>query len=203
SGLTKYTALFRFNLAMIAISISLDITLIGVMSLPNTLIYAQFHPLAYLLKLHIEMGMADLIAKVVKASHPMSPHLEPRTDSNDIMSDLNNNKPLSRSTGSKPLSLSYVVGRDMLSPNVAQPEQSITRPERQPFGAGSQPGSQADADSGRLTSSETLSRPHTLCRHFTEPGILVGLELTRQSRSNRQDSSSTVRDHGQEVACYV
>ncbi|KAK1633508.1 hypothetical protein BDP81DRAFT_463251 [Colletotrichum phormii] len=39
SGLTKYTALFRFNLAMIAVSMSLDVVLIGLMSLPNTLMY--------------------------------------------------------------------------------------------------------------------------------------------------------------------
>jgi hypothetical protein len=31
--------------------------------------YVQFHPLAYLVKLHIEMNMADLIIKVVKASN--------------------------------------------------------------------------------------------------------------------------------------
>lgn len=56
SGLTKYTTLFRFNLAMIAVSMSLDVSLaydlimrhmvtdlfyqiilIGLMSLPNTL----------------------------------------------------------------------------------------------------------------------------------------------------------------------
>ncbi|KAK1990439.1 hypothetical protein LX36DRAFT_716764 [Colletotrichum falcatum] len=37
SGLTKYTVLFKFNLAMIGISMSLDIILIGLMSLPNTM----------------------------------------------------------------------------------------------------------------------------------------------------------------------
>ncbi|KAG7152646.1 hypothetical protein HYQ46_011325 [Verticillium longisporum] len=71
-GLTKYTVLFRFNLAMICISMSLDIMITGLMSLPNTFIYAQFHPLAYLAKLHIEMNMAQLIAKVVKASHEIN-----------------------------------------------------------------------------------------------------------------------------------
>ncbi|CRK18261.1 hypothetical protein BN1723_006753 [Verticillium longisporum] len=72
SGLTKYTVLFRFNLAMICISMSLDIMIIGLMSLPNTLIYGQSHPLAYLAKLHIEMNMAQLIAKIVKASHEIN-----------------------------------------------------------------------------------------------------------------------------------
>ncbi|KAM0334545.1 hypothetical protein ACHAQA_001575 [Verticillium albo-atrum] len=35
-GLTKYKILFRFNLAMICISMSLDVMIIGLMSLPNT-----------------------------------------------------------------------------------------------------------------------------------------------------------------------
>ncbi|KAI1844110.1 hypothetical protein JX265_009627 [Neoarthrinium moseri] len=70
NGLTKYTRLFHFNLGMIAISLALDIILIGVMSLPNSVIYVQFHPLIYLVKLHIEMNIADLIARVVKASNP-------------------------------------------------------------------------------------------------------------------------------------
>lgn len=32
--------------------------------------YVEFHPLAYLVKLHIELSMAELIAKIVKASGP-------------------------------------------------------------------------------------------------------------------------------------
>ncbi|KAF3343667.1 hypothetical protein VD0002_g9779 [Verticillium dahliae] len=71
-GLTKYTVLFRFNLAMICISISLDILIIGLMSLPNTFVYGQSHPLTYLAKLHIELNMAQLIAKIVKASHEIN-----------------------------------------------------------------------------------------------------------------------------------
>ncbi|KAL6925223.1 hypothetical protein FSST1_002497 [Fusarium sambucinum] len=69
NGLTKYTRLFRYNLGMIAISMTMDVLLIAMMSLPNDIVYVQFHPLAYLVKLHIEMNMADLIIKVVKASN--------------------------------------------------------------------------------------------------------------------------------------
>ncbi|KAI5460416.1 hypothetical protein BGZ63DRAFT_424924 [Mariannaea sp. PMI_226] len=69
-GLSKYTPLFHFNCVMIGFSISLDIVLIGLMSLPSKLVYLQFHPVAYLGKLFIEMNMADLIAKVAKASNP-------------------------------------------------------------------------------------------------------------------------------------
>ncbi|KAF5661917.1 hypothetical protein FHETE_8197 [Fusarium heterosporum] len=72
NGLTKYTRLFHFNLAMIAVSISMDVILIAMMSLPSDIVYVQFHPLAYLVKLHIEMNMADLIIKVVKAGNDSS-----------------------------------------------------------------------------------------------------------------------------------
>ncbi|KAF4997647.1 hypothetical protein FGRMN_3679 [Fusarium graminum] len=70
NGLTKYTRLYRVNLGMIAISMTMDILLIAMMSLPNDIVYLQFHPLAYLVKLHIEINMAELITKVVKASNP-------------------------------------------------------------------------------------------------------------------------------------
>ncbi|KAM5341881.1 hypothetical protein ACJ41O_014912 [Fusarium nematophilum] len=70
NGLTKYNRLFRFNLGMIAVSMTMDVLLIAMMSLPNDIVYLQFHPLAYLVKLHIEMNMAELITKVVKASNP-------------------------------------------------------------------------------------------------------------------------------------
>ncbi|KAH7023863.1 hypothetical protein EDB80DRAFT_56499 [Ilyonectria destructans] len=70
NGLTKYGRLFRFNLGMIGLSMTMDILLIAMMSLPNDIVYLQFHPLAYLVKLHIEMNMAELITKVVKASNP-------------------------------------------------------------------------------------------------------------------------------------
>ncbi|KAI1504751.1 hypothetical protein F5X99DRAFT_432519 [Biscogniauxia marginata] len=68
NGLTKYTRLFRFNLAMISVSISMDGILIGLMSMPNSLLFLQFQSVAYLLKLYIEMKMADLIKKIVKGS---------------------------------------------------------------------------------------------------------------------------------------
>ncbi|CAM1509912.1 Fc.00g002470.m01.CDS01 [Cosmosporella sp. VM-42] len=69
NGLQKYNRLYQMNLILVAISIALDILLIAMMSLPNGFVYVQFHPLVYLLKLHIEMNMADLIGKVVRASN--------------------------------------------------------------------------------------------------------------------------------------
>ncbi|KAH7000223.1 hypothetical protein EDB80DRAFT_106331 [Ilyonectria destructans] len=74
NGLHKYNRLYQMNLFLVAISIALDILLIGMMSLPNSFVYVQFHPLVYLLKLHIEMNMADLIGKVVRASNNEGSH---------------------------------------------------------------------------------------------------------------------------------
>ncbi|KAF2728660.1 hypothetical protein EJ04DRAFT_388979, partial [Polyplosphaeria fusca] len=65
-GLTKYTPLFRFNAGIVVISIMMDALIIGMMSLPNDMIYTQFHSLAYIVKLNIELCMADLISKVVR-----------------------------------------------------------------------------------------------------------------------------------------
>ncbi|KAF4980296.1 hypothetical protein FZEAL_3667 [Fusarium zealandicum] len=74
NGLQKYTRLYQMNLFLVVISIALDILLIAMMSLPNSFVYVQFHPLVYLLKLHIEMNMADLIGKVVRASNNQDSH---------------------------------------------------------------------------------------------------------------------------------
>ncbi|KAG9256707.1 uncharacterized protein F5Z01DRAFT_484140 [Emericellopsis atlantica] len=71
-GLTKYERLYRINVCMIIASISVDILIISMMSLRNPFLYVCFHPLAYLVKLHIEMSMSDLIAKTVKASRDPS-----------------------------------------------------------------------------------------------------------------------------------
>ncbi|KAL2671615.1 hypothetical protein Neosp_014205 [[Neocosmospora] mangrovei] len=68
NGLDKYKPLLRFNFAMIAVSMSLDVILIGSMSIGNGFIYVQFHPLVYMLKLHIELNISSLIVKVVRAT---------------------------------------------------------------------------------------------------------------------------------------
>ncbi|PQE28452.1 hypothetical protein CJF30_00008164 [Rutstroemia sp. NJR-2017a BBW] len=69
-GLTKYTALFNFNAGIVFVSLSMDLLLICLLSLPNGIIYVQFHPLAYIVKLNIELSMADLISKVVRRKDP-------------------------------------------------------------------------------------------------------------------------------------
>ncbi|KAJ0120788.1 hypothetical protein J7T55_015522 [Diaporthe amygdali] len=66
NGLKKYKRLTNFNIFIIVFSLSMDILIISMMSLKNTFVYMQFHPLAYMVKLNIEMTMADLIAKIAK-----------------------------------------------------------------------------------------------------------------------------------------
>ncbi|KAH7409904.1 hypothetical protein DE146DRAFT_643284 [Phaeosphaeria sp. MPI-PUGE-AT-0046c] len=68
NGLQKYNKLVRFNQYMIVVSLLMDVVIIGAMSLPNGFVYAIFHPLAYLVKLNIEMSMARLIKKIALGS---------------------------------------------------------------------------------------------------------------------------------------
>ncbi|KAF2184505.1 hypothetical protein K469DRAFT_633258 [Zopfia rhizophila CBS 207.26] len=68
NGLTKYMPLFKFNAAIVFVSTSMDILLLGLLSLPNPYDYVQFAPVAYIIKLNIELTMAILISKVVRNS---------------------------------------------------------------------------------------------------------------------------------------
>lgn len=90
-GLHKYKRLVWFNMSIIGFSLGMDVLIIAMMSLKNTFVYVrsivflhsshkeypltkslyysymQFHPLAYIVKLNIEMSMADLIAKIARS----------------------------------------------------------------------------------------------------------------------------------------
>ncbi|KAH7007192.1 hypothetical protein EDB80DRAFT_842415 [Ilyonectria destructans] len=66
NGLTKYRSLVKFNMLIIGFSLGMDVLIISMMSLNNTFVYMQFHPFAYMVKLKIEMSMADLIGKVAR-----------------------------------------------------------------------------------------------------------------------------------------
>ncbi|KAF6821786.1 hypothetical protein CPLU01_12399 [Colletotrichum plurivorum] len=65
-GLVKYQPLVGFNAKLMILSIAMDAMLIGLMSLPNQVVYIQFHPVAYMVKLNIEMSMASLITRLAK-----------------------------------------------------------------------------------------------------------------------------------------
>lgn len=90
----------------------------------------------------------------------------------------------------------YVAGRWMLSSENVQPKRNTTGPELEL-------GVQANTFSGRATEPETTPRPRSLSRHITEPNGIPGLGMTPQSKTSRQDSSSTVREQDQDVAWYV
>jgi hypothetical protein len=91
-GLGKYWMLFNFNAGIVVISTSMDALLLGFLSLPDPYLsvanfpvpacipvskhqltsgyrprYVQFAPLAYIVKLYIELLMASLISKVVRS----------------------------------------------------------------------------------------------------------------------------------------
>ncbi|KAJ4374852.1 hypothetical protein N0V83_001930 [Neocucurbitaria cava] len=73
-GLEKYNRLVRFNQGIIFVSLSMDVMIIGAMSIQNSFVYAIFHPLAYLVKLNIELSMAHLI-KTVAQGNPKKDNL--------------------------------------------------------------------------------------------------------------------------------
>ncbi|KAH0490220.1 hypothetical protein TgHK011_001699 [Trichoderma gracile] len=68
-GLSKYAPLVSFNAKLMVVSILMDAMLIGLMSLPNQVVYIQFHPVTYMVKLNIEMEMAELITKLAKGEN--------------------------------------------------------------------------------------------------------------------------------------
>ncbi|KAF8600126.1 hypothetical protein BDV93DRAFT_448286 [Ceratobasidium sp. AG-I] len=63
-GLKKYDKLVRFNEKIIIVSLAMDVLIIGMMSYRNDFVYMQFHPVAYMVKLEIEMCMSNLMVKV-------------------------------------------------------------------------------------------------------------------------------------------
>ncbi|KAI9056129.1 hypothetical protein LZ554_001057 [Drepanopeziza brunnea f. sp. 'monogermtubi'] len=73
-GLAKYDRLVRYNQWLICLSLSMDFLIIGTMSLNNSFVYMQFHPVAYMVKLKIEMSMAEMIAKIASADEDELDH---------------------------------------------------------------------------------------------------------------------------------
>ncbi|CEL52720.1 hypothetical protein RSOLAG1IB_05926 [Rhizoctonia solani AG-1 IB] len=65
-GLKKFDKLVAMNSRMIFVSLSMDVVIIGMLSYRNDLVYMQFHPVAFLVKLEIEMCMSRLMVKVAR-----------------------------------------------------------------------------------------------------------------------------------------
>ncbi|KAG5952181.1 hypothetical protein E4U53_001452 [Claviceps sorghi] len=84
-GLNKYWLLFKFNCALVVLSTGMDTALLGMLSLPAPYLYVQFAPVVYIVKLHVELTMASLIAKIVRKSvtsahrHPVYPNQSSRS----------------------------------------------------------------------------------------------------------------------------
>ncbi|KAL2069134.1 hypothetical protein VTL71DRAFT_15472 [Oculimacula yallundae] len=81
-GLVKYDRLVRFNQVIVVVSLAMDVLIIAMMSLNNGFVYMQFHPVAYMVKLNIEMSMAEMIARIAldKSNNmvdPMTRHQNP------------------------------------------------------------------------------------------------------------------------------
>ncbi|KAI0490148.1 hypothetical protein F4859DRAFT_501730 [Xylaria cf. heliscus] len=73
NGLTKYRSLVHFNMFIIGFSLSMDLLIITIitwncaMKTDDLSRYMQFHPLAYIVKLNIELSMADLIGRIARS----------------------------------------------------------------------------------------------------------------------------------------
>lgn len=67
-GLRKYDALVRYNTGIAVVSVSMDVFIICMMSLKNDFVYNQVHPVAYMVKLNIEISMSDLIRRVATST---------------------------------------------------------------------------------------------------------------------------------------
>ncbi|THU97698.1 hypothetical protein K435DRAFT_965339 [Dendrothele bispora CBS 962.96] len=68
TGLKKYDKLVRYNLLIIWVSLGMDVMIIAMMSLKNAFLYTVFHPLAFMVKLEIEMTMSNLIVAVARGT---------------------------------------------------------------------------------------------------------------------------------------
>ncbi|KAF1947038.1 hypothetical protein EJ02DRAFT_334813 [Clathrospora elynae] len=66
NGLKKYAPLVGFNARLMVLSIGMDALLIGLMFLKNQVVYIQFHPVVYMVKLNIEMSMASLVVRLAQ-----------------------------------------------------------------------------------------------------------------------------------------
>lgn len=82
-GLTKYAPLVGFNGKLMVVSIGMDALLIGLMFLHNQVVYIQFHPVVYMVKLNIEMSMASLVVRLAQGKPQNDMHLEEFNSSTD------------------------------------------------------------------------------------------------------------------------
>ncbi|KAG5662231.1 hypothetical protein KAF25_004470 [Fusarium avenaceum] len=188
-GLTKYVVLYRFNLVMVVISISMDILIIASMSLRNTFLYVEFHPLAYLVKLHIELSMAELIAKIVKAS---GPNLAPcRCACHDGPNHLFLHQLGSRhSAPAAPVVTAPTIGRFRRSwPAWSKSTRSL---EKRRGGGRSRPSSLVGKIAPRKRRSTEENKPH---KEIWEPGTNAVTDGSQSLPDSTGQLNGSCRDH--------
>ncbi|KAH7153942.1 hypothetical protein DER46DRAFT_638023 [Fusarium sp. MPI-SDFR-AT-0072] len=153
--LKKYEPLVGFNAKLMIISILMDGMLIGLMSLPNQVVYIQFHPVAYMVKLNIEMSMAKLITRLAKGEnaddyYPSMSHSGHHQSNNQRTNDApwtqGNNVQLTHRSkvvaGDSDEDLSGTVGRHNGGPGIhrrTEFEVTVeTKPQKNPFREGTE-----------------------------------------------------------------
>ncbi|RSL89779.1 hypothetical protein CEP51_001070 [Fusarium floridanum] len=115
--LKKYEPLVGFNAKLMIVSIAMDGMLIGLMSLPNQVVYIQFHPVAYMVKLNIEMSMASLITRLARGEnaddyYPSMSHSNHGTSGHDPSHNRTGNNPWAHGNGVQMTNRSKVVAGD-------------------------------------------------------------------------------------------
>ena len=91
--------------------------LIGLMSLPNQVVYIQFHPVAYMVKLNIEMSMASLITRLARGEnadeyYPSMSHSNHGASGHDPSNNRTGNNPWAHGNGVQMTNRSKVVAGD-------------------------------------------------------------------------------------------
>lgn len=91
--------------------------LIGLMSLPNQVVYIQFHPVAYMVKLNIEMSMASLITRLARGEnsdeyYPSMSHSNHGTTGQDHTHSRTGHAPWAQGNGIHMTNRSKVVAGD-------------------------------------------------------------------------------------------
>ncbi|KAI8650856.1 hypothetical protein NCS57_01420600 [Fusarium keratoplasticum] len=115
--LKKYEPLVGFNAKLMIVSIAMDGMLIGLMSLPNQVVYIQFHPVAYMVKLNIEMSMASLITRLARGEnadeyYPSMSHSNHGASGHDPSNNRTGNNPWAHGNGVQMTNRSKVVAGD-------------------------------------------------------------------------------------------
>ncbi|KAF2129231.1 hypothetical protein P153DRAFT_15809 [Dothidotthia symphoricarpi CBS 119687] len=190
NGLTKYNKLVRFNQRMVGISLLMDVMIIAAMWIPNSFVYIQFHPLAYLVKLNIEMVMGNLIKRIA-ISASRRPGKAALADEFKSSSNMSTSGKKSKATGLKSHRhssihelasvVSYkadshatdrVASFSPMHNQIKETREVIVSTERNPFFEEKRRGSEVE-----------ITGAYTAARKEKEQGVLIDETLVERSKS--------------------